>query len=285
MIPDSEIRQRARSDDVEPVIVERDYVLGWVLAGCFRPEIEKGLWFFKGGTCLKKCYFPDYRFSQDLDFTLTTPLASSEVEGILDEAMRWAEEASGIRFSERPIRHQVVFEGTQQETHRFKVYYRGPHRQVGDQPSIKLDLTLNERVLIPAVERPLVHPYSDQEIQGSIAIRSYTLEEVLAEKIRAVSGQRRYALSRDLFDIHQLIRRGADIIRVARILREKCALKGVPVEAVSAKTLSQRKESFHRDWETNLFHLLPLHLRVPFEESWDEATAGVESVRRELNAP
>jgi len=23
---------------------------------------------FKGGTCLKKCYFPDYRFSEDLDF-------------------------------------------------------------------------------------------------------------------------------------------------------------------------------------------------------------------------
>jgi len=28
-------------------------------------------WAFKGGTCLKKCYFETYRFSEDLDFTLT----------------------------------------------------------------------------------------------------------------------------------------------------------------------------------------------------------------------
>ncbi|WP_394346518.1 nucleotidyl transferase AbiEii/AbiGii toxin family protein [Sphingobacterium psychroaquaticum] len=25
--------------------------------------------FFKGGTCLSKCYFPNYRFSENLDFT------------------------------------------------------------------------------------------------------------------------------------------------------------------------------------------------------------------------
>lgn len=27
-------------------------------------------WVFKGGTCLKKCYFETYHFSEDLDFTL-----------------------------------------------------------------------------------------------------------------------------------------------------------------------------------------------------------------------
>ena len=29
-----------------------------------------GAEYFKGGTCLKKCYFETYRFSEDLDFTL-----------------------------------------------------------------------------------------------------------------------------------------------------------------------------------------------------------------------
>ena len=29
-------------------------------------------WVFKGGTCLKKCFFETYRFSEDLDFTLTS---------------------------------------------------------------------------------------------------------------------------------------------------------------------------------------------------------------------
>lgn len=27
-------------------------------------------WVFKGGTCLKKCYFETYRFSEDLNFTV-----------------------------------------------------------------------------------------------------------------------------------------------------------------------------------------------------------------------
>lgn len=283
MIPDSEIRRRARSDGVEPVIVERDYVLGWVLAGCFRPGAGSGSWVFKGGTCLKKCYFPDYRFSEDLDFTLTASLTPAEVEGTLEEAARWAEDASGIRFTERPIRQEVVFEGTLQETYRFRLYYRGPHRQVGEQSAIKVDLTFNEQILLPTVERPLAHPYSDQSSQGPVSILSYTLEEALAEKVRAMSGQRRFAISRDPFDIDQLIKRGADIARTSEIVREKCALKEVDIETVSAQTLSNRKELFRRDWETNLSHLLPVRLRVPFEESWNEALKGVESVRRGLS--
>ena len=42
-------------------------------AGCWRasaPEALRESWLFKGGTCLKKC-FETYRFSEDLDFTLT----------------------------------------------------------------------------------------------------------------------------------------------------------------------------------------------------------------------
>jgi len=54
-----------------PNVVEKDYVLGWVLAGMYNhPEIADK-WVFKGGTCLKECYFETYRFSEDLDFTLT----------------------------------------------------------------------------------------------------------------------------------------------------------------------------------------------------------------------
>jgi predicted nucleotidyltransferase component of viral defense system len=52
-------------------VIEKDYVLGWVLAGIFNhPDIGSS-WIFKGGTCLKKCYFETYRFSEDLDFTLS----------------------------------------------------------------------------------------------------------------------------------------------------------------------------------------------------------------------
>ena len=50
-------------------VLERDYLLSWVLAGITQVEILRDSLVFKGGTALKKCYFGDYRFSQDLDFS------------------------------------------------------------------------------------------------------------------------------------------------------------------------------------------------------------------------
>ena len=51
-------------------ILEQDYILSWVLAGLSSiKELQEAL-VFKGGTCLRKCYFGDYRFSQDIDLTV-----------------------------------------------------------------------------------------------------------------------------------------------------------------------------------------------------------------------
>jgi predicted nucleotidyltransferase component of viral defense system len=71
MIDRREILEGASTFQLLPNIVEKDYVLGWLLAGInAHPEISES-WVFKGGTCLKKCYFETYRFSEDLDFTLS----------------------------------------------------------------------------------------------------------------------------------------------------------------------------------------------------------------------
>jgi len=63
----------SREFNLAPNIVEKDYVLGWVLAGISNHEELGSNWVFKGGTCLKKCYFETYRFSEDLDFTIIDP--------------------------------------------------------------------------------------------------------------------------------------------------------------------------------------------------------------------
>lgn len=70
MIQKEEVLQAASRQKVNPVIIEKDYVLGWILAGISNNLSFSESWVFKGGTCLKKCYFKDYRFSEDLDFTL-----------------------------------------------------------------------------------------------------------------------------------------------------------------------------------------------------------------------
>jgi predicted nucleotidyltransferase component of viral defense system len=77
MIPAAEIQRMAGAMGVEPTRVDLDYTLGWILCGLWaQPEIAAG-WVFKGGTCLRKCYFPGYRFSEDLDFTLTPLLPAA----------------------------------------------------------------------------------------------------------------------------------------------------------------------------------------------------------------
>ena len=55
MIDKLEIADLARELSLELHVVEKDYVLGWLLAGITaNPELSES-WVFKGGTCLKKC--------------------------------------------------------------------------------------------------------------------------------------------------------------------------------------------------------------------------------------
>jgi len=58
---------------IPEAVLERDYCLAWFLVGLSRSPLRDQL-AFKGGTALKRCYFGDYRFSEDLDFTLTEKL-------------------------------------------------------------------------------------------------------------------------------------------------------------------------------------------------------------------
>lgn len=62
--------------------LEKNYVLSWVLIGITKSKMTNTLC-FKGGTALKKIYFPNYRFSEDLDFTLLTDISIEEIEKML----------------------------------------------------------------------------------------------------------------------------------------------------------------------------------------------------------
>ena len=70
MINKQEIMEEAKKHNLPPNTIEKDYVLSWILAGISESKQLKDDWIFKGGTCLKKCYFETYRFSEDLDFTI-----------------------------------------------------------------------------------------------------------------------------------------------------------------------------------------------------------------------
>ena len=82
-------------------VVEKDYVLGWVLAGIHAHPLTKNTWIFKGGTCLKKCYLETFRFSEDLNFTYSGGSVEPTIDffkGIFSEIATWVYDYSAIEL-------------------------------------------------------------------------------------------------------------------------------------------------------------------------------------------
>jgi len=118
---DERVREWGLRDDV----VEKDYVLGWLLWGIGANKSLGDSWIFKGGTCLKKCYIETYRFSEDLDFTVLPdgPIDPEDVLPLIGEVLNDVNEASGIDFSVEEPRLKLRPGGRTAEG---RVYYRGP---------------------------------------------------------------------------------------------------------------------------------------------------------------
>jgi predicted nucleotidyltransferase component of viral defense system len=102
MIAESELRRRAARWQVDPMIVDLDYSLGWFLAALFSSGHIARRLRFKGGTCLRKCYFAGYRFSEDLDFTATGFLAPDDLGTAIEQASQWAAERGGPDYAAAP---------------------------------------------------------------------------------------------------------------------------------------------------------------------------------------
>src|SRR3989338_361905 len=66
-------------------LIEKDILLHSILYKLAKDEWFKENFAFKGGTCLIKCYFGYYRFSEDLDFTY---LSQKEFEGKSEKQIR-----------------------------------------------------------------------------------------------------------------------------------------------------------------------------------------------------
>jgi virulence-associated protein VagC len=70
MIAKKELLELAKDFGLRVEVVEKDYALGWMLAAIGQHPDTRDTWLFKGGTCLKKCFFETYRFSEDLDLVI-----------------------------------------------------------------------------------------------------------------------------------------------------------------------------------------------------------------------
>jgi predicted nucleotidyltransferase component of viral defense system len=105
MITKKELLKKYKDHGVPLPTIEKDYVLGLLLACLYRHPAIKNNWIFKGGTCLKKIYFSDYRFSEDLDFTLTEDASVNpqDIETYLLESLKEGANLFGLIIDKKNI--------------------------------------------------------------------------------------------------------------------------------------------------------------------------------------
>jgi predicted nucleotidyltransferase component of viral defense system len=252
-------------------IVEKDYVLGWLLAGISNHKKLASTWVFKGGTCLKKCFFETYRFSEDLDFTIIDPeqLNGELLGNVFSEIADWIYDKAGIELPRELIRFDVYTNQQGKLSAEGRFSYLGPLQLSPrrDLPRIRLDLTIDEILILKPETRELHHPYTDRP-EGGIHVQCYAFDELFAEKVRALAERLR---PRDLYDVVHLYRHcdeKKDRAIVMSTLRKKCEFKNIPTPTFESLENKPERTELEAEWENMLGHQLPL--LPPFEQFWSE---------------
>ena len=271
MIDKLEVLQVAKKLGLQNSTIEKDYVLGWVLMGIQNHSKIRNSWVFKGGTCLKKCFFDEYRFSEDLDFTLLDAAQMNEffLMGVLKELAEWVYDEVGIEIPLKSL--SVEFHTNLQSSlsAQAKLSYIGPLKQkkINSLPTIKLDLTPHEKVVLIPENREIFHSYSDRPLNSPKAF-CYGYEEIFAEKLRALAERAR---PRDLYDIihlYQQRHRLKEKIKFFESLEQKCSFKKMPLPRLKTIEQHPQKAILSSEWENMLRHQLPM--LKPFEVFWEQ---------------
>ena len=226
--------------------LERDYCLAWFLVGLSRTPLKNRL-AFKGGTALKRCYFGDYRFSEDLDFTLTGEVAFETIRSELEHVFEGISRASGIDFAYlRDDRHSHI------NSHTFYLTYEGPLPATGRGRQVKVDVTIRERLVFPLEERPVLRGYDEYEdLPTDSPIRVYSLDEVAVEKVAAL-GDRARNEPRDIYDIWYLISHNhVDLASLRVELEQKLQFRGREIGDLGKEFLS-KEARYRKLWDARL---------------------------------
>jgi len=158
MIKPSEIQNKARAVVVRDQQIEKDYILSWILQGVAENENLAKALVFKGGTVLKKAYFKDYRFSEDLDFTLL----NDEITN--DEIFQWFEEIFGYVREEANIPLEIIDNNEHEDGGiNFYISYIGPLGGQGNNKRVKVDISRSEKLVFAPVWQNMILNYTDQE--------------------------------------------------------------------------------------------------------------------------
>lgn len=192
-------------------IVEKDYFLTLLLDGISNQDKLLNNLVFKGGTALRKVYFKNYRYSEDLDFTLRKPMKEGEINEYAEAIFEFLKKEHNADFRLKNFYIRKWFTD-------LKIQFNGLR---GGKNTITMDLGTDE-IIVDKIERKhIFNPYYDT----SFSIPIYSLEEILAEKLRSLLQRTRI---RDYYDVWYLLTRSNERIdpkKVGYIFNKKVNYK------------------------------------------------------------
>lgn len=206
------IRSVTQHKKVQPYIVERDYALSYLLAAIAATDGLRENLVLKGGTALRKLYFADYRFSEDLDYSTRVPGPIDQIharmETVVHHMGEMLNERGPFQVTFEPLLLKLLHPGEQKA---YLVRVQFPEQR---QPlcRLKVEISVDEPILFPTETRPVLHGFSES-ISAQIAV--YALLEITAEKLRALlqsktrlqkRGWGASRVCRDYYDLWNLLR-------------------------------------------------------------------------------
>ena len=199
MLREEDIRRIAAKSGLSVGLTEKDYAIDWFLKGIGEAGVNI---IFKGGTAIKKVYYPEtWRYSHDLDFS--SFLTSKRVRREIEDVFEMIRERSGVVMNFKSFH-------TTPGSVIANIQYIGPLKVKN---RIRLDVTLDERILTKPIRATVKSKYPDV---GSYSVLVYSLEEILAEKIRSILQRGK---SRDYYDVWMLLRvRKFDLDKIRELI-------------------------------------------------------------------
>lgn len=257
MILRHEIAEYAKEWGIPPDTVDKDYVLGHFLSSFYDHYGDELI--FKGGTCLRKCYFPDYRFSEDLDFSSVDnkfELRKADLISICAQL----KDKTRIQFHPEniiPLVSRDIFKGYQ-----VKIKYWGANHSRHDEPpskikwttKIKLEISTDELCVQPFENKKIIHQYSDR-LPGTNKITCYSIDEIISEKLRSLV-QRSYSAPRDIYDLYHLTKdhKPEEWDQIKHLFLEKMRHKEIEYLGPDQLINEDKINTIMKAWDTSVAH-------------------------------
>ena len=264
MITKAELHSVASAEGLRFDQVEKDYVILWILYALSQKPFSPKGWLFKGGTCLRHCYYPGYRFSEDIDFScLPNAGHLDDALILLNQLTVWIQERSGIFLTNKAAN---TIPGDFQVEIPVEFSRGGARKQ--KLPSVKIHLTFDEPILTEVTIRSVRPRYSDL---SDFEMPCYSKEEIIAEKMRALLQQQmKWPRPRDLYDLWFILCQSGESFQpeiFRGLFSQKCKARQIQPDVNGL--ISENLKEWNKDaWENILGALMKT---VPdFNEVWEE---------------